>query len=106
MSASETVVVADANRLTWERAFNPRTISMPALPIVKGSFDPAAKTVLASFRGAESHPCRRALADIANSKTIRVELINRSALPRHCGSAHGRPAVRAAAFPAMTSRNV
>src|SRR6266568_2040032 len=62
MARNTNVVVADINLLRWERAANPRTISMPALPITEGSFDSSAKRILASFRGAESHPCRSALA--------------------------------------------
>ena len=68
------VIVADVNLVTWKRALNPRTISMPALPFMVGDFDPAAKTVLASFRGAETHYCRTALATIADGKSIIVEL--------------------------------
>ncbi len=71
------VITADINLLTWERALNPRTISMPALPVTPGQFDPGAKSILAGFRGVDSHPCRRALAALDNGTTIRAELVAR-----------------------------
>ena len=69
------IVVADVNLQVWQRAVNPRTVSLPALPFVVGSSRPIAKTVLASFRGIESHACRRALATLHNGTTFIVELV-------------------------------
>ena len=53
--------VADANLSTWERSLNPRTISMPALPLTVGCGRERRRDVLASFRGVLSHPVRHAL---------------------------------------------
>jgi hypothetical protein len=53
--------VADANLSTWERSLNPRTISMPALPLTTGRGRQGRRDVLASFRGVLSHPVRQAL---------------------------------------------
>ena len=71
----DNIVVADVNLRVWDRAANPRTVSMPALPFVVGGSRPVAKTIVASFRGIESHPCRRALATLHNGATILVELV-------------------------------
>ena len=71
------VIVADINLLESERAANPRTISMPALPVTVGRFEPAAKTILAGFRGAESHPCRGAIAALNGQGGVVAELVSR-----------------------------
>lgn len=71
------VIVADGSLAAFERAANPRTISMPALPIVRARPDPAGeRPILASFQGAPSHPVRQALAGIDNGKDIVVRLID------------------------------
>jgi hypothetical protein len=60
----------------WERALNPRTISMPTLPITLPAATEASppRDILASFRGAPSHPCRNALAALHDGKRFIVEL--------------------------------
>lgn len=55
------VIVADICLSAAERAANPRTVSMPALPITVGAAGAGARRILASFRGAMSHPCRESL---------------------------------------------
>jgi hypothetical protein len=75
MAAHDQVIVADINLVTWERALNPRTISMPALPATVGHFDPRSKCIMASFRGADSHPCRKALTSINDGRDIVVEIV-------------------------------
>lgn len=75
MASRPHIVVADINLRRWERAINPRTISMPALPFATGTFDPDAKRQMASFRGVASHPCRAALLPLHDGHTIRIELV-------------------------------
>jgi hypothetical protein len=71
------VVVADISLAAWERAIDPRTISMPALPIVVGGVrGPANKSVLASFRGAASHPCRDRIAALHDGETYICQLVD------------------------------
>lgn len=70
--------VADVNLLSWERSVNRRTISFPALPLTVGTPSSDARTVLASFRGAASHPCRIALQKIGDGKDIVIEIVDRS----------------------------
>jgi hypothetical protein len=74
LSSRRHLVVADINLRQVDRAQNPRTISMPALPFVTGGDDPEEKTVLASFRGVNSHPVREALAKFRSPGKIIVEL--------------------------------
>jgi hypothetical protein len=64
MESLRNIVVADGSLAGWERAVNPRTISMPALPISPGVPNFDRRVVKASFRGALSHPCRRALVSL------------------------------------------
>src|SRR6185312_8144007 len=82
MSGNPNIVVADVNLRTWERALAPRSISMPALPVTVGKYKPEQKRILASFRGVESHPCRRELASLHNGSTIHIEMVKRS---KHAG---------------------
>ncbi len=71
------VIVADGSLAAFERAANPRTISMPALPIVRARAAAGGeRPILASFQGAPSHPVRTALAAIGNGQDIRVNLID------------------------------
>jgi hypothetical protein len=72
------VIVADGSLAAHERALNPRTISMPALPIVRlrPPSAAAARPILASFQGAPSHPVRAELARIGNGADIVVNLID------------------------------
>ncbi len=68
------VYVADLNLRTADRWLNPRTISMPALPLNVGTPGPHDKKWLASFKGARTHPCRDALARLHNGKDIYCEV--------------------------------
>lgn len=71
------VIVADGSLASFERGANPRTISMPALPILgKGNGSGRPRTVLASFQGAPSHPVRKALGALHDGRHIIVRLID------------------------------
>lgn len=75
----DNIYVADGNLVEFERALNPRTISLPALPISTGvPPDLESRDILASFQGVASHPIRHALASIADGKKIIVNLVERS----------------------------
>jgi hypothetical protein len=76
-SQTQHVLVADVSMQGWERSLNPRTISMPALPITApGEIEgPHKRDILASFRGAPSHPCRKQLAALHNGREFVVELL-------------------------------
>jgi hypothetical protein len=78
MASRGDVFVADVSLPNWERLLNPRTISMPALPITVGPGVVTPKTVLASFRGTASHPCREKLRAIHDGAAIRCEFVDRS----------------------------
>ncbi len=75
MQPSAAIMVADGNLMTFERSLNPRSISMPALPIVTATNPGATRKVLASFRRILSHPVRQALARIGDGKQIVVEIV-------------------------------
>jgi glycosyltransferase involved in cell wall biosynthesis len=51
---------------------------MPALPIIAGYEHTAPKSVLASFRGIASHPCRERLRAIHDGTAIRCEFVERT----------------------------
>lgn len=71
------IVVADGSLAGFERSLNPRTLSMPALPIVRPArSEPVERTILASFQGAPSHPVRTALAAVHDGRDIIVNLID------------------------------
>jgi hypothetical protein len=72
------VIVAALSLSNWQRALNPRTISMPALPIISGqaSTPSSPRDVLASFRGAGSHPCRTEVAALHDGANFICELVN------------------------------
>lgn len=73
------IYVADGNLVEFERALNPRTISLPALPISTGvPPNLESRDILASFQGVASHPIRHALASIADGEKIIVNLVDRS----------------------------
>ncbi len=75
-------VVADINLLVSDRRQNPSTISMPALPITVGRFDPTAKHRLACFRGVNSHPVRERLRSLASESGFVCEIVEPA---NHCG---------------------
>ena len=71
------VLVADGSLAAFERALNPRTISMPALPMVRPApHGKAQRDILASFQGAPSHPVRHALAALAGEPGFVVRLVD------------------------------
>ena len=80
----QNIVVADGCLASYERSFNRRTISLPALPMVKpavGIADAAGaaageRGILASFQGADSHPVRRVLAELSSSPRFVVRLVD------------------------------
>jgi|SRR5579862_7133785 len=73
------ILVADISLAGYERLLNPRTVSMPALPIVAGPGIAGSKSVLASFRGIASHPCREKLRAIHDGTMIRCEIADPAA---------------------------
>jgi hypothetical protein len=69
------VLIADGSLAGHERSLSPRSISMPALPMVDATAeDLCERDILASFRGADSHPVRRALAKLAGRAGFEVQL--------------------------------
>lgn len=77
-ASRDDIFIADGNLAGYERLLNPRTISMPALPIVAGPATIGPKSVLASFRGMASHPCRERLLAINDGAAIRCEITDRA----------------------------
>jgi hypothetical protein len=75
------VIVADVNLHAVERAINPRTISIPELALVCGAGRPTQRTILASFRGADSHPVRQALAQLHDNQRFHCHLVDRNLAP-------------------------
>jgi|GEM_PF-1942960 len=71
------VIVADINLQSGERAVNPRTISLPALPVTVGTPHARPRSILASFRGAASHPSRLALQRLHDGRDIICEIVSR-----------------------------
>jgi hypothetical protein len=71
------IFIADGCLSEQERTINPRTISMPALPVITAAAPPPPKTVLASFRGVLSHPSRRALLNLHNGDDIVCQIMPR-----------------------------
>jgi len=69
------VVIADSNLSQWERTLNPRTVSMPVLPVTTPPTPGRNKTVTASFRGVASHPCRQAIAALHDGSKFICELV-------------------------------
>jgi hypothetical protein len=75
VAGASALIVADINLRSWERAINPRTISMPALPITVGAFDRTAKRIFATFRGVDTHPTRAALARLHDGSRYICQLV-------------------------------
>jgi len=75
LAAESKIIIADINLLHWERSLNPRTISMPALPITVGTFEGGAKSIAAGFRGVNSHPVREALAHLHDGTAIVCQFV-------------------------------
>jgi hypothetical protein len=68
------MLFADVNLRQVDRVANPRTISMPALPFMTGAGGTEDRRLLASFRGANSHPVREALTKLRSPGRIVVTL--------------------------------
>ncbi len=85
------VIVADGCLAGYERSFNQRTVSLPALPMVRPAIGVAdaevaaagGRSILASFQGADSHPVRRVLAQLSSRPRFVVRLVD--PLERHVG---------------------
>lgn len=75
LSGSSNAIVADVNLTTAKRARDPRAISMPAPPFIVGDGSSERRDLLASFRGASSHPVRDRLARSADAPNVVVELL-------------------------------
>jgi len=73
------VIVADGSLANFERALNPRTVSMPALPLVRETGSEPQRDVLVSFQGAASHPVRRVLARLHDGKDFIIRLVEPAA---------------------------
>lgn len=106
--ACQHVAVADVSMSTWERGLNPRTISMPTLPITAPATYPAApmpggRDILASFRGTASHPCRNALAALHDGKRFVVELVP---LAHHAGKIDATAGVSDTGYVDLMRRSV
>jgi hypothetical protein len=102
------VAVADVSMSTWERALNPRTISMPTLPITAPASFPAApapqgRDILASFRGTASHPCRHQLAALHDGRRFVVQLIP---LENHAGKVDATTGAQDAGYVDLMRRSV
>ncbi len=98
------ILVADVSLASWERALNPQTVSMPALPIAPGNgHAPLPKTVVASFRGVASHPCRAALARLHDGKDLICEMVDKQA---HAGKIDATAAKTDTAFTGLLARSV
>jgi len=74
--AAPNIMVADGCLAGHERRLNPRTISMPALPMVSEAAGGGTRDILASFQGADSHPVRRVLAEFADRPGFAVHLVD------------------------------
>jgi hypothetical protein len=72
------ILIADGCLAGHERSLNPRTISMPALPMVRPAAGGAARErgILASFQGVDSHPVRRVLAELSGAPRFVVRLVD------------------------------
>ncbi len=104
------MVVADIALNAWERLLNPRTVSMPALPITTapdaaapGGAEPREKNILASFRGVPSHPCRKALGALHDGNSIICELIDMS---NHAGRIDATTGAADSRYVDLLSRSV
>lgn len=100
----DNVYVADGSLTVEERALNPRTISLPALPVItRGSGTCPERPMLAVFQGVETHPVRHALAAIGNGATIVVNLVDRD---HHCGRINALTGSTDAGYQQLLARSV
>jgi len=73
------LIVADGSLSAFDRCVNPRTISMPALPICSsGAPKSGLRRIRISFQGVESHPIRTRLAGFHNGDSVRINLVPKS----------------------------
>lgn len=75
MARNPHIIVADITLSADERAINPRSISMPALPLTIGQPGMAPHTKLATFRGYNSHPVRVAMMALNEHPGFVCELV-------------------------------
>ena len=69
------VIVADGCLAGHERQMNPKTISLPALSMIKENILPMPgkeRSIKVSFQGNLSHPCRHELMKLDNGDDIRI----------------------------------
>lgn len=78
MTQNPHIIVADITLSERERALNPRSISMPGMPLTVGSLDLFAKTRLCTFRGMNSHPVRVAMMELNAHLGFFCELVDPS----------------------------
>ena len=97
------IIVADGSLAGFERALNPRTISMPALPLVRAADAQTPRTVLASFQGAASHPVRHALLGLHDGKDFVIRLTDPKDYARRIDAENG---VTDAAYEELLDRSV
>ena len=102
-AAQSHITVADGCLPIWERVLNPRTISMPALPVVAPQGSLPTKTILASFRGVMSHPCRAALQKLHDGKDVICEIVPRD---NHVGRLDATVGKSDAAFTDLMAKSV
>jgi Exostosin family len=77
VSDAQNIIIADGCLSAFDRCVNPRTISLPALPInAARDRTPGLRRLFASFQGAPSHPIRERLARLHDGQTIVVKLID------------------------------
>lgn len=102
-AAQSHLYMADGCLPVWERVLNPRTISMPALPIVVPQGPPPNKTILASFRGVMSHSCRAALQKLHDGKDVICEIVPRD---NHVGRLDATAGKSDAAFTDLMAQSI
>lgn len=78
LKARTNFIVADGCLAAAERAANPRTISLPALPITVQPGPRGLRPVLASFRGVPSHPCRKAVFALHDGRDFICRIVDQS----------------------------
>jgi hypothetical protein len=78
-SGINNLIVADGCLSAFDRSVNPRTISMPALPLCSSRAPKSGlRRIRMSFQGVESHPIRTRLAGFHNGDSVRINLIPKS----------------------------
>ncbi len=75
MSKNPYIIIADITLNEAERALNPRSISMPALPITVGQGGGLFRHKVCTFRGMNSHPVRVAMMGLNDYPGFFCELV-------------------------------